>query len=481
MAFNSWEFAIFFILVYALYAASHKLRIQNGILLLASYYFYAAWNWKFLSLIIISTIVDYICGQKIFDSQKFSTKKMFLVISIFANLGILGFFKYYNFFLHNLENLLTASGFSHSTDFRLNIILPVGISFYTFQTMSYTIDIFRGKLRPSKSLLNFALFVAFFPQLVAGPIEKARNLLPQIAKTRTLTLEDIRLGVWLIFWGLWKKIVIADNLARVANSVFNNPESQTALAVYIGVLAFAFQIYCDFSGYSDIARGIARLMGIKLSLNFDLPYTAINPSEFWRKWHISLSSWLRENLYFPLGGNRCSKIKTYRNLMLTMLLGGLWHGASWNYIWWGIFHGLLLVFYQHYKSFGWKSDNKSPLVFASKIVLMFHITLVGWLIFRCTGYFDQCGIMSSSFEHMIVITSAIKNGMFAIHDFVTLKSVIITLSPLILIQAAQYYSNNMVFHMRLNRFNQALFYSFLLLTWLLKGAQTGNEFIYFQF
>ena len=301
MVFNSWAFGLFFIVVYILYVLMPKLRTQNIVLLVASYYFYAAWDWRFLSLIIISTVVDFICGQKISESTEINKKKMFLLLSICVNLGMLGFFKYSNFFVGSFENLLTSLGVWATTDFRLNIVLPVGISFYTFQTMSYTIDIFRGKLRPTKSFLNFALFVAFFPQLVAGPIEKARNLLPQISSPRILKLEDIRMGLWLIFWGLWKKIVIADNLARVANSVFNAPEGQTAFAVYIGVIAFAFQIYCDFSGYSDIARGLARVMGINLSLNFNLPYFAINPSDFWLRWHISLSSWLRENLYIPLG------------------------------------------------------------------------------------------------------------------------------------------------------------------------------------
>ena len=342
MLFHSLAFAIFFPLVLALYMLLLRRRLlaQNVLLLLASYIFYGWWDWRFLSLIWLSTIIDYCCGLALDRRQAAAetasaaatqtepayqyqprTRKLILTVSLVANLGLLGFFKYCDFFIASFAELLQSVGF-HSEPRLLNIILPVGISFYTFQTLSYTIDVYRGQLRAHRSLLEFAVFVAFFPQLVAGPIVRARDFLPQIAKPRRIDLEQIYQGCYAIFWGLFKKIVIADNLANlIVDPVFKDPDTVYGGMVLVAVYAFAFQIYCDFSGYTDIARGCARIMGIDINLNFNLPYFATNPVEFWRRWHISLSSWLRDYLYIPLGGSRRGTRRTCINLMLTMISG----------------------------------------------------------------------------------------------------------------------------------------------------------------
>ena len=305
MLFNTLQFAIFFIIVYSLYLLfNHKW--QNWMLLVASYIFYGAWDWRFLSLIFISTILDYICGLQIYKSRYLKRKRLFLFFSVFGNLAILGFFKYFNFFATNLQELLKIFGFSIHPHF-LHIILPIGISFYTFQTMSYTIDIYRGRMAPTKKFFDLALFVAFFPQLVAGPIERAKHLLPQILVPRKLSLDKFYEGCYLIFWGLFQKVFIADNLAKIVDPVFAGNSPYNGIQVILALYAFAFQILCDFSGYSNIARGLGKCMGFDIMVNFNLPYFSTNPREFWRRWHISLSTWLRDYLYISLGGNRRGK------------------------------------------------------------------------------------------------------------------------------------------------------------------------------
>jgi len=344
MLFNTIEFAVFITIVFSLYFIfNHKW--QNRMLLVASYVFYGAWDWRFLSLIWVSTILDYFCGSRIESSQSSRRRKQLLFLSVLGNLSILAFFKYFNFFAGSFSELLTMFGLSVHPRY-LNIILPIGISFYTFQTMSYSIDIYRGQLKATHRFFDFALFVAFFPQLVAGPIERAKHLLPQILSPRKITAEKIHEGCYLIFWGLFLKIFISDNLAQIVDPVFVEGQAFSGAAVLIATYAFAFQIFCDFAGYSNIARGLGKCMGFDIMLNFNLPYFATNPSEFWQRWHISLSSWLRDYLYIPLGGNRKGGLLTVRNLMLTMLLGGLWHGAAWTFIIWGAYHGLLLMLHQ---------------------------------------------------------------------------------------------------------------------------------------
>ncbi|MFH2035003.1 MAG: MBOAT family O-acyltransferase [Candidatus Zixiibacteriota bacterium] len=390
MLFNSFAFAIFFPLVFILYWLLPH-RKQNILLLVSSYIFYGFWDYRFLSLIAVSTIVDYITGLRI-ESENISPgpdsdrkKKIWLILSICTNLGLLGFFKYFNFFIDSLAGLLTAMNLN-ADSFRLDIVLPVGISFYTFQTMSYTIDIYRDKMKATNRIIDFAVYVAFFPQLVAGPIERAKELLPRIINKRKFDLDQFLNGVHLIFWGLFKKIYVADNLASTVTRIFSNPDP-TGFEVIVGAYTFAFQIYCDFSGYSDIARGCAKCLGIELMLNFNHPYVALNPSDFWRRWHISLSSWLRDYLYIPLGGNRKGPIRTYVNLSLTMLLGGLWHGASWVFVLWGAYQGALLIGHRLVQITLEQMTrflNVIPLQIRNlfKIIAFFQFVCIGWIIFR---------------------------------------------------------------------------------------------------
>jgi D-alanyl-lipoteichoic acid acyltransferase DltB (MBOAT superfamily) len=310
-------------------------------------------------------------------------RKIFVGISVASNLAILGFFKYFNFFIESAESLVVSLGGDASL-YHLNIVLPVGISFYTFQTISYSIDVFRKEIKPTEHFLDFALFVAYFPQLVAGPIERAKNLLPKIISPRQFNYEQIRRGLFLIAWGLFKKIAIADAVATSVNSVYETSGTVSALDVLLATVLFAIQIYCDFSGYSDIARGTSKLMGIELMRNFNLPYFSTNPSEFWRRWHISLSSWLRDYLYIPLGGSKGTLGKTYRNLMMTMLLGGLWHGAAWNFILWGAYQGGILSLHRFFQGNKKMVPAGLPLL-TLKILFFFGVTCYGWLLFRANS------------------------------------------------------------------------------------------------
>ena len=329
MLFNSLDFAIFLPIVFILYwfIANENLKLQNFLIVVASYVFYGWWNWKFLSLIIFSTIVDYTIGQKLKTQENLFLRRALLWASILINLGLLGFFKYYNFFIDNFISAFSFFGMelrAHS----LNIILPVGISFYTFQTLSYTIDIYKKKLDPAKSFIAFSAFVSFFPQLVAGPIERATNLLPQFYNKRTFDYSKATDGMRQILWGLFKKIVIADNCAEYANLIFNNSTEYSGSTLALGAIFFTFQIYGDFSGYSDIAIGTSRLFGFNLMRNFAFPYFSRDIGEFWRRWHISLSTWFRDYLYIPLGGSRGRTLVKIRNIFIIFILSGFWHGAN---------------------------------------------------------------------------------------------------------------------------------------------------------
>jgi alginate O-acetyltransferase complex protein AlgI len=342
MLFNSGLFLQFFaafLLLY--YVVRNHLHARNILIVVASYIFYGAWDYRFLVLLAFSSIFDFYIGLNLDRLTDPVKRKRLLVASIFLNLAILGFFKYYNFFVDSFADLSRAFGFQPNLP-TLQIILPVGISFYTFQSMSYALDVYRWELPATRNLIHFLAFVSFFPQLVAGPIERARHLLPQFAETRVITVPMLREGLWLCIWGMFKKVVIADSLAPLVEMVYGNGTS-TGPMVILGTIAFALQIYGDFSGYSDIARGTALVLGFDIMLNFNLPYTATSMREFWQRWHISLSTWLRDYLYIPLGGNRRGPARTKINLMLTMLLGGLWHGARWNFVLWGLWHGLALI------------------------------------------------------------------------------------------------------------------------------------------
>lgn len=371
MLFNSLVFAVFLPSVVALFwLVPHRRRPL--VLLAASYVFYGWWDWRFLSLILVSTVVDFSAARRIFATANAAARKRWVLLSVVVNLGILGFFKYWGFFVESASDLLSQLGADVSSP-TLRILLPVGISFYTFQTLSYTIDVYRQRLEPEGAFSDFALFVAFFPQLVAGPIERATHLLPQLSRLPRRPREV----AWgesgaLIARGLFRKAVIADGLAPIVNSVFDDPAAFTGVSVAMGVLAFSLQIYGDFAGYTDIARGVAKLFGVDLIENFKVPYRATSFSDFWRRWHVSLSTWLRDYLYIPLGGNRASKASTYRNVMITMLLGGLWHGAGWGFVIWGGLHGLYLVIE---KAMG-ESNRATP------SLLVFAIVTLTWIPFR---------------------------------------------------------------------------------------------------
>jgi len=387
MPFNSLQFPLFFIIVFFLYLAL-KHKWQNRLLLVASCVFYAAWDWRFLGLVFISITTDYLCSLKIHASDSEKIKKRFLILSILINLSILGFFKYFNFFSANLAHLINLLGLTVHP-YILNIILPIGISFYTFKTMSYTIDVYTGKTEPTRSYLDYALFVIFFPLLLAGPIMRAGDLLPQISSPRKLSLDKFYEGSYLIFWGLFQKVFVADNLARIADKVFNAPPPYNGAAVLLATYAFAFQIYCDFAGYSNMAMGIGKCLGFEITLNFNLPYFATNPQEFWQRWHISLSTWLRDYLYTPIsfGLRRWGKWGIGFALMATFLLCGLWHGASWQFILWGAYWGALLILYALLKPLltkipGPKSSFGQKLWFIARVVCFFQLICVGWLMFR---------------------------------------------------------------------------------------------------
>jgi len=349
MLFNSVEFLFLFlpIVLIVYYLLPHKQ--QNTFLVLASCFFYASWDWRFLLPLLCTTGLDYWVAGRLEASHKAqgpqSERRRLLWISVISNLALLGFFKYCNFFIESTSAVLTVLGFDVSVH-TLNIVLPVAISFYTFQALSYTIDVYRGELHPSGTFWDFFLGVLYFPHLVAGPIQRASSLLPQVLQPRQTTRQQWEDGLHLIMWGFFKKVFLADNLAPIADQVFSKPDP-TGGEVLVGVLAFTFQIYGDFSGYTDIARGVAKIMGFEFTLNFNLPYFATNPSDFWRRWHISLSQWLRDYLYKSLGGNRGGSLFTYRNLMITMVLGGLWHGAAWNFVLWGFYHGSLLCIHRY--------------------------------------------------------------------------------------------------------------------------------------
>jgi alginate O-acetyltransferase complex protein AlgI len=403
LLFNSLPFLIFFPTVLALYYLLPR-RGQNLTLLIASYVFYATWDWRFLSLIIISTIVDYFCGLQIDQATTQKQKRSFLAFSLFTNLLILGFFKYFGFFYESAISSLSSLGI-HSPQLALKILLPVGISFYTFQTMSYSIDIYKGKMKPTRNFLNFSLFVAYFPQLVAGPIERAKNLLPQIEGKRRTDGNMVLSGCWLILLGFFKKVVIGDGVAGFVDQAFSDPSALSGSAALGAAYLFAIQIYGDFSGYSDIARGCSRLLGIELMVNFRQPYLAKSMGEFWRRWHISLSTWFRDYVYIPLGGNRLGHWNTYRNLWITFLVTGFWHGANWTFLLWGVIHGVYLVVE---KSMGLKPSKpyetslltgsiKNKVKGLLQILLVFHLAVFAFVIFRGATVTEGWSVLQAIF------------------------------------------------------------------------------------
>lgn len=404
MLFNSIDFAIFLPIVFAIYWIIGKSRtqLQNAFVLLASYIFYGWWDWRFLSLIVFSSGLDYIIGRSFLNVENASKRKALLLTSILVNLGFLGFFKYFNFFTENFVEAFTFFGGQMEAS-RLSIVLPVGISFYTFQTLSYSIDVFNRKMKPTKDPIAFFAYVSFFPQLVAGPIERASHLLPQFIKERQFQYHQAVDGMRQILWGLFKKVVIADNCAIYVNQVFNNTEDFSGYRLLIGVVFFAFQIYGDFSGYSDIAIGTSRLFGFHLMRNFAFPYFSRDIAEFWRRWHISLSTWFRDYLYIPLGGSRGSLWIKVRNVMIIFIVSGFWHGANWTFIVWGALNAiyflpLLLIEKNRSHLEIVAHDSYFPsLKEAFNMLGTFLITCFAWIFFRAESIAHALQYISKMF------------------------------------------------------------------------------------
>lgn len=402
MIFHSLQFLGFFVAVFSVYLSlGHKL--QNRFLLLASYFFYGTWDWRFLILIIITTLTDYFCAKSIEATSEKSIRKRYVAISCFVNLGILGVFKYYNFFLENFINLFSTFGYDISGP-TINILLPVGISFYTFQSMSYTLDVYRKQLKPAENVLDYALYVSFFPQLVAGPIERAKNLMPQILSPRTFSSKRVQQALILIILGIFKKLFIADNLADVVDAVFDPSASPSSAMVLIGGYAFLFQVYCDFSAYTDIARGISKLMGFELMENFRAPYLARNLQDFWNRWHISLTTWIRDYLYYPLAFARFKKrsIPPYIVTVITFTVMGFWHGAAWGYILWGVYNGIALSVYGIISKYIPKIKKDASQLLKSStnvlfVLITFHVIFIGDIFFRSTSFEQSASLLTTLF------------------------------------------------------------------------------------
>ncbi|MBE7442727.1 MAG: MBOAT family protein [Flavobacteriales bacterium] len=478
MLFNSFEFLLFFIVVTTAYFTfQHKYRWI--LLLISSYFFYGYWEIKYLSIIVISTLIDFYIGIKIYESSSQHIKRFYLYISLLSNLGILFVFKYFNFFIENASELIKIKNPSFELPL-MELLLPVGISFYTFQTMSYSIDNYNEKIKPERHLGIFALFVTFFPQLVAGPIERASNLLPQFHKKQLFDYDRISNGLGLMLWGLFKKVVIADRLAIVVNEIYNNPNDYNGLTLVVGTIFFAFQIYCDFSGYSDIAIGAARVLGFDLMKNFNYPYFSKSINEFWKRWHISLSTWFRDYVYIPLGGNRRIKWRWYYNLFITFLISGLWHGANWTFIVWGIIHGTILII-ETITIKKETSNNK----FKNGLLMLktFIIVCLSWVFFRANNIQDAFSILTHIFDFgsysftqlSLYIVPTTKNTVYAMDIFLSYVMIII------LVGSEYIFGTKLKFE-ELNYYKYKLpIYVVGIVSILLFGAFEKNEFIYFQF
>ncbi len=483
MLFNSIDFAIFLPIVFILYwfVINKNLKLQNLLIVVASYVFYGWWDWRFLSLILFSTLVDYTVGLKLKGEQDNTKRRVLLWISILVNLGFLGFFKYYNFFL---DNFIAAFSFiGHPINPQgLNIILPVGISFYTFQTLSYTIDVYKGKLEPTRKFVAFSAFVSFFPQLVAGPIERATNLLPQFYKKRTFDYNKAVDGLRQILWGLFKKVVIADNAAQFANEIFNNSGDYSGSTLVLGVIFFAFQIYGDFSGYSDIAIGTSRLFGFSLMKNFAFPYFSRDIAEFWRRWHISLSTWFRDYLYIPLGGSKGSKWNKIRNVFIIFIVSGFWHGANWTFIIWGALNALyflpLLLLNKNRQNIEIVAHGKY-LPSIKELINMgitFALTLLAWVFFRAEN-------MSHALEY---ITEIFSISILSLPRFEGVEKSFLTILTIAFFVSIEWLGRENKFAIEKMGHNWPKFvrwtwYAFLIFLIGILSQTEETPFIYFQF
>ncbi len=470
MLFNSFEFLFFLPTVFILYwiVLGKSIQLQNILLLIASYIFYGWWDWRFLSLIAASTLLDYCIGIALDKTNHKSVKKRLLWLSILFNLGLLGFFKYFNFFIESWVDALASIGYVSQNVWMLEIVLPVGISFYTFQTMSYSIDIYRGKLKPTKNFIAFAAFVSFFPQLVAGPIERATNLVPQFLSKREFSYQIISKGIKLMIWGFFLKLVVADRAAIYVDAVYNNIESHQGLSFVFATVLFAFQIYGDFAGYSLIAIGTAKLFGFDLMTNFRRPYFSSSVSEFWTRWHISLSTWFRDYLYIPLGGNRVAKPKWLFNLFITFLVSGLWHGAKWTFVVWGAINGVYLIL----EILLIKKNRKGIL----NILVTFCLINFAWIFFRANTLADAGQMIKTIFTNpgRLYIGSG--------DDITASIYSVLAISILLIVEIKKEYFSS-IFSGAKQKYEliRLTTYSILVFMILYFGVFGKSQFIYFQF
>ena len=456
MVFNSIDFIYFFIIFTTIYfLCKNNFTIQNYFILFSSLIFYSFWDYRFVFLLIASTTIDYLFGLLIFNEKKIKRKKLFFILSISINLLILFFFKYYNFFIDSTNTIFHLLNINIKSSL-LNIILPIGISFYTFHSLSYIIDIYWGKITPTRNYVAYASFVCFFPQLVAGPISRAGDMLPKFLNKRNVDYDKILDGISQIIFGFFKKIVVADSIALYVDNSYNNLHVISDLQILLSVLFYSIQIYCDFSGYTDIALGLGKIFGIEFKLNFDRPYLSKNFSEFWKKWHISLSSWLRDYLYIPLGGNKNGNFNTNRNLFLTMLLGGLWHGASYNFIIWGSLHGLYLIIGKYIKL------NISTFI---SIFITFSITSLTWIFFRSQSFDDSLFII----KRIFTLNS---------YNLLEIFTVVKCLYLIILLSILDIFFYN--YH-NIDNKKRFILNIIILLNIVIFATFSSNAFIYFQF
>ena len=483
MLFNSFDFAIFLPIVFVLYwfVTQKSLKAQNILLLLASYFFYSCWDWRFSFLLLFSTLLDYFTGLKMSESRDVRAKKIWFWLSISINLGFLGVFKYYNFFADSFASALEKFGMQVNPS-SLNVILPVGISFYTFHGLSYVIDIYKNRIKAEKNFVDYAVFVSFFPLLVAGPIERATHLLPQIQKKRSFDYAQAVDGLRQILWGLFKKIVIADNCAEYANMIFNNYQDYNGATLFLGGVFFAFQIYGDFSGYSDIALGTARLFGIELLKNFSYPYFSRDIAEFWRRWHISLTTWFRDYLYIPLGGSKGGMWSKIRNTFIIFLVSGFWHGANWTFIAWGALNAIyflpLLLSNKNRTNLEVVAQGKILPSFKEflQMTTTFFLTVIAWIFFRA----DSIGHAFAYLLRMFKYSSA------DIFDFISLHGLWYILVCILIFLGIEWYGRSESFgikrlFLKTNHPTRILLYYLVIFSIMYIGNFKENTFIYFQF
>jgi len=483
MLFNSINFAIFLPIVFILYwlVINKNLRLQNSLLLIASYFFYACWDWRFLFLLMFSTLLDYYTGLKMQNAESLNRKGFWFWLSITVNLGFLGVFKYYNFFAESFTETISHFGLQINPA-TLNIILPVGISFYTFHGLSYVIDIYKNRIKAERNFVDYAVFVSFFPLLVAGPIERATHLLPQIKKERIFNYSKAVDGLKQILWGLFKKIVIADNCAQFANQIFGNSTDYSGSTLVLGAVFFTFQIYGDFSGYSDIALGTARLFGIELLRNFAFPYFSRDIAEFWRRWHISLSSWFRDYLYIPLGGSKGGMWMIIRNTFIIFIVSGFWHGANWTFIAWGALNAIyflpLLVTKQNRNNLEIVAKGKLLPTFKelSQIAITFGLTVFAWIFFRAESVGHALSYISGIFS----------KSLFTIPKFPDIKPAIVTITILMFFVLIEWLGREQQYAIKKLgiKWKRPVRWAFYILLFFIFGMYMNTEetpFIYFQF